>query len=279
MSKLITFTKMHGNGNDFVVLDRLTQFFHIDTKLVRRISDRHFGIGCDQVLIIDPPREPTMDFYFRIFNANGAEVSQCGNGARCIGRYVFDQGLTHKTHLKIGSRASILEINLENLKHIIVTLAIPNFAPEAIPIRLTPEGDFYQIPLEANTLKVRAVSVGNPHCIINVPALTAVDVSQIGQQLQQVDIFPELVNVTFVETLARNHLRCRVFERDVGETLACGSAACAAVVCGIRAGELSQEVRVDMPGGPVTVNWAGDNTPVQLMGPVHSVFEGRFLVT
>jgi diaminopimelate epimerase len=283
MGTYIHFTKMHGLGNDFVMIDTITQNVKIEPTIIRRLADRNFGIGCDQVLIIDPPTDPTLDFNYRIFNADGKEVAQCGNGARCFGRYVHDHGLTDKTILSIGTLSGKLIIDISDLSCIQVNMGIPQFAPSDIPldiihaIKLNDKGR-YKIHLLGNQREVTILSIGNPHCVIAVPATTEAAVNEVGQALQMHPAFPKGVNVTFAQVLARNHIKCRVFERGVGETLACGSAACAAVISGILKKELNPVVKVDMGGGGLTVKWSYGE-PVLLSGPAISVFHGEFCLS
>jgi len=283
MGTLIRFTKMHGLGNDFVVLDNISQAIKVDHLLVRKIADRNFGIGCDQVLVVDPPSMPDVDFNYRIFNADGKEVAQCGNGARCFGRYVFASGLTDKKMIQIGTSNGKMEIDVSDLTHIRVDMGVPQFGAKAIPLNpkfaeKVSNPARYKINLLGNEREVTILSVGNPHCIISVPATSEAAVNEVGKALQQHPAFPKGVNVSFLQVLARNHAKCRVFERGVGETLACGSAACAAVIAGILQEELNSTVKVDMPGGSLTVSWTPDK-PVFLSGPAKSVFAGEFYLS
>lgn len=279
----IHFTKMHGLGNDFVIMDSITQFLKIDPALVRQIADRHFGIGCDQVLIADPPIDPLHDFNYRIFNADGKEVGQCGNGARCLGRYVYERGLTDKKLLKIGTITGSMMVDIGDLSRIQVDMGAPIFTPHDIPVNpkalipLQSEGR-YKIQILGSDREVTILSMGNPHCLIWVPGVMEAPVDEIGKALQKHPAFPKGVNVSFVQVLARNHIKCRVYERGVGETLACGSAACAAVVGGVLQAELNREVKVDMAGGALTVNWQAESS-VLLSGPTIAVFQGWFTVS
>lgn len=283
MPTLIHFTKMHGLGNDFVVIDNITQPLKIDSNIIRKIADRNFGVGCDQVLIVDPPYSANLDFNYRIFNADGKEVSQCGNGARCFGRYVYEHGLTDKKVLNIGTNQGQLRIDISDLSLIQVDLGEPVFSPKQIPVnlkaitKLDKQGS-YKISLLGNQREVCILSMGNPHCVITVPATSEAAVIEVGKALQKHHAFPRGVNVSFMQVLARNHIKCRVYERGAGETLACGSAACAAVVSGILNGELNKEVKVDMKGGALTVQWVEGNG-VMLSGPAISVFNGEFLLS
>lgn len=278
MGTHIHFTKMHGLGNDFVVVDNITQNVKIDSHLAKRIADRHFGVGCDQILLIEPPHDPDLDFTYRIFNADGKEVTQCGNGARCFGRYVFENGLTDKTVIQVGTLAGKLIIDVSDLTNIQVNLGRPQFSPTAIPLNLKDVFQLqakgrYKITLLDNERDVTILSMGNPHCIIFVPATSEAAVNEVGMALQNHPAFPQGVNVTFLQVLARNHVKCRVYERGAGETFACGSAACAAVVAGVLQEELNREVKVDMGSGALTVRWDLDDY-VYLSGPTRTVFHG-----
>jgi len=278
---LIHFTKMHGLGNDFVIIDTIKQNFKPDLKLIRNIANRNFGIGCDQVLIIESPLEPTYDFNYRIFNADGIEVAQCGNGARCVGRYVHDQGLTEKTLLTMGTQTGKLTIDISDLAYIQVDMGVPQYHPKAIPLnikyatKLHDQGR-YKVDILGLLREVTILSLGNPHCVITVPAISEIPLEEVGKMLQNHPAFPKGVNVSFMQVLARNHIKCRVYERGTGETLACGSAACAAVITGILQEELNPIVQVDMNGGRLTVKWADVTGSVLLSGPAVSVFHGEF---
>lgn len=283
MGTLIRFTKMHGLGNDFVILDNISQAVKIDHVLIRKIADRNFGIGCDQVLVVDPPSLPELDFNYRIFNADGKEVAQCGNGARCFGRYVFEKGLIDKKVIHIGTTSGKMEIDVSDPTHIRVDMGLPQFSPKSVPLNQKFADKLantarYKINLLGNEREVTILSIGNPHCIISVPATSEAAVNEVGKALQQHPAFPKGVNVSFLQVLARNHVKCRVYERGVGETLACGSAACAAVIAGILQEELNATVKVDMPGGSLTVSWQPEK-PVFLSGPAKSVFAGEFYLS
>lgn len=272
------FTKMHGLGNDFVVIDNITQNVKIDSNLAKRIANRHFGIGCDQLLLIEPPYEPQLDFTYRIFNADGKEVTQCGNGARCFGRYVFENALTDKTVIQVGTLAGKLIIDVSDLTNIQVNLGRPLFSPNAIPLNLKdvlplPAKGRYKITLLDNERDVTILSMGNPHCVIFVPATSEAAVNEVGMALQNHPAFPQGVNVTFLQVLAKNHVKCRTYERGTGETFSCGSAACAAVIAGVLQEELNREVKVDMGNGALTVRWDLDDY-VYLSGPTRTVFHG-----
>lgn len=280
MTRKIQFTKMQGVGNDFVLIDNISQNLVLEASLVRQIADRHFGIGCDQVLIAEPPSDPELDFTYRIFNSDGKEVAQCGNGARCFGRFVYERGLTDKTLLKVGTLSGPLSIDISDLSRIQVNMGQPRFDPRAIPLDLTAitaleKTARYRLTLPGLTRDVTVLSLGNPHCVISVPSVEEAPIAELGKALQNHPAFPAGVNVSFVQLLARNHIRCRVYERGAKETLACGSAACAAVIAGILQAELNPEVKVDLRGGVLTVNWRSEQ-PVFLIGPAILVFQGEF---
>lgn len=282
MKKPIYFTKMHGIGNDFVILDSISQNVKITPMLLRRLADRHFGIGCDQILIVEPPLSPEYDFHYRIFNADGKETTQCGNGARCFGKYVYESGLIDKSLLNVSTLSGGITIDVSDPSCIKVGLSPPQFSPKPIPLNIKkidtlPKKGRYKLPLLNGEKEVTILSVGNPHCVISVPGISEAPVIEIGQALQNHPAFPKGINVTFMQVLARNHIRCRVFERGVGETLACGTAACAAVISGILQEELSQEVQVDMKGGRLSVAWEPEG-PVFLSGPAVGVFCGEFCI-
>lgn len=280
MAHLIKFTKMHGLGNDFVVLDKITQNFVLSSKLITAIADRRLGIGCDQLLIAEPPTEPDMDFFLRIYNQDGSEARQCGNGARCFARFIQDMGLSPKTTLQVGTLSGMLKLSLLTDNQVSVIMSKPQFSPKAIPTLLSPQHGFeYEIPVEGVALPKRChiLSMGNPHCVITVADIHHAEVALIGQQLQDPALFPEGVNVSFVQTMAKNHILLRTFERGVGETPSCGSAACAAVVAGISTGTLSKEVKVSLNHGSLFVKWPSAESVVELIGPAQSVFQGHFV--
>ncbi len=271
---------MHGLGNDFVVLDKITQNFVLSSKLITSIADRRLGIGCDQLLIAEPPTEPDMDFFLRIYNQDGTEASQCGNGARCFARFIQDTGLSPNTTLQVGTLSGLLKLTLLADNQVSVTMGIPQFSPKSIPTLLTPKQDFeYELTLEGIALPKRChiLSMGNPHCVMTVANINTAEVDLIGRQLQNPALFPEGVNVSFVQPMAKNHILLRTFERGVGETPSCGSAACAAVVAGISTHALSKEVKVSLPHGSLSVKWPSPEAPVELIGTTESVYQGHFV--
>jgi diaminopimelate epimerase len=272
---MLRFTKMHGLGNDFVVLDAIRQAIALTPAKIRFIADRHFGIGCDQVLIVEPPISENADFRYRIFNADGSEVAQCGNGARCFARFVREQGLTEKNEICVDTDAGRLVLSHQDDGTIRVDMGVPRHAPDTIPLRVERERMFYRVTIDGTAWEFGAVSMGNPHAVIRVHDVDQAPVATLGKILETHECFPERANIGFMQRLGNHHIRLRVFERGVGETLACGSGACAAVVVGMEQGLLQSPVRVDLRGGELMIDWAGREHSVFLRGPAVSVFEGQ----
>lgn len=271
----LIFTKMQGLGNDFVVIDAINQSIQLDAVQIRAIADRHFGVGCDQILLVEKPVSHNADFKYRIFNADGSEVSQCGNGARCFARFVRDKGLVDKTEVVVDTNAGQLRLVYADQGLITVNMGVPKHVPEQIPLVANEEALVYQVELAGQTVNFSAVSMGNPHAVIQVDDVQTAAVSKWGQLLESHPIFPERVNIGFMQVVARNHIRLRVYERGAAETLACGSGACAAVVAGIELGLLDAHVCVSLPGGDLNIDWQGRGMPVFMSGPAVSVFEGQ----
>ncbi|MEH6548449.1 MAG: diaminopimelate epimerase [Pseudomonadales bacterium] len=272
----IAFTKMHGLGNDFVVLDRVTQHFQLDEKLIRALADRRFGVGCDQVLVVETPGQPDVDFRYRIFNADGSEVEQCGNGARCFARFVKDRQLIGKDTIRVETCSGIIELTVIDRTQVRVDMGLPNLQPADIPLLEDCRKASYMLDIDGDMLEMGAVSMGNPHAVISVDDVDEAPVEVLGRTIQQSPVFPNSVNVGFMQILSRTHIRLRVYERGVGETLACGTGACAAVVSGVEQGLLDNEVVVDLPGGQLNIQWDGEGQPVIMIGPAISVFEGQY---
>ncbi|ABA56844.1 diaminopimelate epimerase [Nitrosococcus oceani ATCC 19707] len=270
----IAFTKMQGLGNDFVVIDALSQPLSLTASQVRWIANRRLGIGCDQVLLVTPASLPAIDFGYRIFNADGGEVEQCGNGARCFARFVREQGLTDKNVLRVQTASGIIELQLETDGQITVDMGVPRFAPHQIPFKVDQEADYYSLELDGQQVEIGAVSMGNPHCVLRVPAVDTAPVAHWGPLLESHPRFPQRVNVGFAQIVSPGHLRLRVYERGAGETPACGTGACAAAVIGKRRGWLSGQVNVDLPGGRLGIHWEGDGKSVWMSGPAEIVFKG-----
>ncbi len=271
----LKFTKMHGLGNDFVVVDATAHAFDPGPKQCRRLADRRFGIGCDQILLVEKPRLPDTDFHYRIFNADGSEVEQCGNGARCFARFVRDRGLTDKTDIAVGTLAGTIHLFAEADGQIRVNMGAPRFAPTALPFTAQDEQDDYALEVEGERLRIGAVSMGNPHAVLRVKEVDTAPVPRLGPLIESHPAFPNRVNAGFMQVLDSDHIRLRVFERGSGETLACGTGACAAAVVGQRLGLLEARVRVSLPGGDLVIQWHGGDAPVWMTGPAARVFEGE----
>lgn len=275
---MFEFTKMHGLGNDFVVLDGTCAPVQLDAASARHMADRRFGIGCDQILIVDPPRSANADFGYRILNADGSESGQCGNGARCFGRFVREAGLTDKQCITVDIRDGQIVIEALDDGDFRVALGVPDFAPADIPLAgFERSADYTLNDVAGETVCFSAVAIGNPHAVIVVADVDRAPVARLGGALEHHDAFPERVNVGFMQIMARDHIRLRVFERGAGETLACGSGAAAAVVTGVASGALDARVRVDLPGGTIRIEWAGPGEPVWLIGPATRVFQGKLI--
>lgn len=271
----LKFTKMHGLGNDFVVLDATRQPLDLSPAQLRLLADRHFGVGCDQILQVEPPREPGTDFYYRIFNADGGEAEQCGNGARCFVRYVREKGLTHKTEIRVGTRAGVIVPWVEPDGEVTVDMGIPVFEPEQIPFLALERALTYFLDLDGKSISISALSMGNPHAVQVVADIDAAPVATQGPQIERHERFPQRVNAGYMQVVARHHIRLRVYERGAGETLSCGTGACAAAVAGMLRGLLASPVRVTTRGGDLRIRWAGEGQPVQMTGPAATVFDGE----
>jgi diaminopimelate epimerase len=275
----IRFSKMHGLGNDFVVLDAVRQPFVPTPAQARWLADRHFGVGCDQILVVERPQLEGADFRYRIFNADGGEVEQCGNGARCFVRFVHEQGLTDKCEIRVETLGGLIAPRLEADGRVTVDMGVPRFAPAEIPF-LAPEGpmsdDLVQtLEFAGRSARITAVSMGNPHAVQVVDNVDSAPVARDGPLIEAHPRFPKRVNAGFMEVVDRRAIRLRVYERGAGETLACGTGACAAVVAGIRRGLLDSPVRVATRGGELVIAWAGMGHPVFMTGPAVTVFTGE----
>lgn len=270
----LNFTKMHGLGNDFVVIDAINQTVKLSPEQIRRIADRHFGVGCDQLLLVQKALTGEADFGYRIFNADGGEVEQCGNGARCFARFVRDRQLTHKDEIAVETKTGIIYPRLEQDGQVTVNMGAPKFDPASLPFDADGPQDSYTLKIKDQEIRIGAISMGNPHAVLQVKDVDTAPVSLLGPAISAHAAFPRGVNVGFMQILARNHIRLRVYERGAGETLACGTGACAATVVGHRLGELDDTVNVDLPGGQLLIRWLGDHQPVWMTGPATYVFEG-----
>jgi diaminopimelate epimerase len=271
----LRFVKMHGLGNDFVVFDGVRQRVALDADRCRFLADRRFGVGCDQVLLVEPPRSPGTDFYYRIFNADGSEVEQCGNGARCFARFVREQGLSDKDEIPVGTRAGDIRLYLERDGQVRVNMGLAVFEPERIPFLAESEAQSYPLKVDGQVVTIGAVSMGNPHAVMRVEDVDAAPVGELGPLIERHPRFPRRVNAGFMQVVDRGRIRLRVFERGSGETLACGTGACAAVAVGRRWGLLEQRVRVSLPGGDLMVESPSEARPIWMTGPTVSVFEGE----
>lgn len=277
---------MHGLGNDFVVIDAINQIISLSPEQIRFMSDRHFGIGFDQLLLVEKVTENEADFKYRIFNADGSEVAQCGNGARCFARFVRDKHLSDKDEICVSTNSGALILRFDDDNMITVNMGIPRHKPAEIPLLATEESKFYSADIAAERRQIDnfsnhvsqrafgAVSMGNPHAVLQVHDIKTAQVAIIGAQLESHAIFPERANIGFMQVIDPHHIKLRVYERGTGETLACGSGACAAVVIGIEQHLLAHDVLVELPGGNLKINWAGRGEPVFMTGSATSVYDG-----
>lgn len=275
---VVNFTKMHGLGNDFMVVDMISQHVHLRPEQIRRMADRHMGIGFDQLLLVEPPSSPNVDFRYRIFNADGSEVEQCGNGARCFAIFVREKKLTNKDHIRVETKKGIIELHVNQNDRVLVDMGEPVFEPEKIPFLSDHQSTSYTQELNGQTISFSAVSMGNPHAVLELPELTDQLVSELGPLLESHEIFPEKVNVGFMEVVHKRFIKLRVYERGVGETMACGTGACAAVATGILKGVLDSPVEVKLPGGNLKIEWQGSGHSLLMEGPATSVFEGKIRI-
>jgi len=271
----LRFVKMHGLGNDFVVLDGVRQNITLSTEQVRFLANRHFGIGCDQLLLVEPSQNRNALFRYRIFNADGSEVEQCGNGARCFARFVRDEGLTDATSIPVETASGIIVLHIEANGDVRVNMGEPRLEPMDIPFTAPERSLRYLLDVNQQTHDISVVSMGNPHAVLRVDDLNAAPVQQLGALIEAHPRFPNRTNVGFMQILSSKHIRLRVFERGAGETLACGTGACAAVVAGRLHGWLDEQVRVDLPGGSLHIQWPGEGQPVMMTGPASRVFTGQ----
>ena len=272
---VVEFTKMHGLGNDFMVVDNVTQNVFFSPEKIKQLSDRNFGVGFDQLLVVEPPYAPEEDFHYRIYNADGSEVEQCGNGARCFARFVKTKGLTNKHKIAVTTKAGKMMLYLEKDGQVTVNMGKPNFAPDAVPIKAQKQEKTYIIRNDDSTYFCGAVSMGNPHCMILVDDVDNYDVTGVGALLESHERVPARVNVGFMQIINSSTVKLRVFERGVGETLACGSGACAAVAIGQIQGKLDKEVKVTLPGGDLVIKWPGPDHSLKMTGPAQFVYDGK----
>jgi diaminopimelate epimerase len=271
----LKFTKMHGLGNDFVVIDAVRQRVALSTAQIRLLANRHFGVGCDQLLLVEPPQSQDAEFRYRIFNADGGEVEQCGNGARCFAQFVRAQGLSDANDIVVETATGLIRLAIESNGQVTVNMGVPRFAPRDLPFTAEHEALFYALDVAGQSVQIGAVSMGNPHAVIVVDDVQTAPVLTLGAAIERHAQFPRRVNVGFMHIVNAQHIQLRVFERGAGETLACGTGACAAVAVGRKRGVLAEHVQVDLPGGTLNVTWRGDNDPVLMTGPATTVFAGE----
>lgn len=274
----IEFTKMHGLGNDFIVIDAINQEIDLSEGEVQLIADRHFGIGCDQVLLVEASLSDDVDFIYRIFNADGGEVEQCGNGARCFARFVREKGLTDKDLIRVETASGVIELHIQDDGQITVNMGIPELDPWNIPFNADTRRSEYSLDVNGEVLQIGVVSMGNPHAVTVVKNIDTTAIDELGAGIENHPLFPNRVNAGFMQIIDDTHIRLRVYERGAGETLACGTGACAAMVIGNVQGYLSEQVQVDLPGGSLQISWQGEASPVMMTGPATTVFEGKISV-
>ncbi|WP_460417544.1 diaminopimelate epimerase [Pseudomonas sp. microsymbiont 2] len=272
---LLRFTKMHGLGNDFMVLDLVSQHAHIQPKHAKQWGDRNTGIGFDQLLIVEAPNNPEVDFRYRIFNADGSEVEQCGNGARCFARFVLDKRLTAKKRIRVETKGGIIELDVRNDGQICVDMGPPRFAPGEIPFVADEQASSYTLEVDGRAHQIAAVSMGNPHAVLRVDDVRSAPVHELGPKIEHHPRFPQRVNAGFIQVVDRHRANLRVWERGAGETQACGTGACAAAVAAISQGWMDSPVTIDLPGGRLSIEWSGQGQPVLMTGPAVRVFEGQ----
>lgn len=274
----LTFTKMQGAGNDFVVIDGVTQSVALSTTQLRWLADRRRGVGCDQILLLTPPDDPDAAFRYHVFNADGSRAGQCGNGARCVGRFLREKRLTRQQELLLLTDGDTLALSLSSDGRVFAGLGAPKFTPTDIPFTAESSSPQYPIDVRGQSLSIGALSMGNPHAILVVDDCDSAPVSGLGPLLESHERFPDRVNVSFMQIQSRSEIKLRVYERGVGETEACGSGACAAAIHGMEAGLLDREVTVQLPGGKLTVSWQGGDERVWLGGPTATVFDGSIVM-
>ncbi|WP_442110727.1 diaminopimelate epimerase [Pseudomonas sp. NUPR-001] len=272
---LLRFTKMHGLGNDFMVLDLVSQHAHILPKHAKQWGDRHTGIGFDQLLIVEAPSNPEVDFRYRIFNSDGSEVEQCGNGARCFARFVLDKRLTAKKRIRVETKGGIIELDVRNDGQICVDMGPPRLAPAEIPFDAPAQALSYPLEVAGQQVELAAVSMGNPHAVLRVSDINSAPVHDLGPKIEHHPRFPQRVNVGFIQVIDRHRAQLRVWERGAGETQACGTGACAAAVAAISQGWMDSPLLIDLPGGRLSIEWEGPGKPVLMTGPAVRVFEGQ----
>ncbi|WP_372830704.1 diaminopimelate epimerase [Pontibacterium sp.] len=275
---LVRFTKMHGLGNDFVVLDLVTQRIKLNPSIVRKLGDRNFGVGFDQLLIVEPPTTPDVDFRYRIYNSDGSEVENCGNGARCFAKFVRDKRLTGKDEIAVETANGRAVLKIREDRQVEVDMGAPRLNPADVPFEADTAAATYPIEVDGETYEISAVSMGNPHGVLVVDDVDTAPVEVLGPQLEPHARFPQKANIGFMQIVSRSEIRLRVYERGAGETKACGTGACAAVVAGIQRGLLDSTVKAQLTGGELDISWAGGDAPVIMTGPATTVFEGQIFL-
>ncbi|OGO94443.1 MAG: diaminopimelate epimerase [Coxiella sp. RIFCSPHIGHO2_12_FULL_42_15] len=273
----IQFTKMQGLGNDFVVIDATKHPFQLSSAQIQRMANRRFGVGFDQMLVIEAEDDSVADFRFRIFNADGTEVGQCGNGARCVALFLKQQQLCNKPIIRLSTLGGLLELSLKTGDKVTVSMGVPRFEPNQIPFVTNAVQKEYQVEVDDKLVTFGVVNVGNPHAVITVSEISAEQVATLGEKISRHKRFPEGVNVGFMQVIDPQNIRLRVYERGAGETLACGSGACAAMVIGRRNGLLQERVTVSQPGGSLSIDWQGPQSTIKMTGPAATVFYGRWI--
>ena len=271
---LIEFTKMHGLGNDFVVIDAISQSIDLSKEQIIKIADRHFGVGCDQLLLVEKPSSQQAEFRYRIFNADGGEVEQCGNGARCFAVFVRENGLTTNTVIPVETAGGLIELYVED-DQVTVDMGVPDFRPESLPFLTESQAETYYLMVNDAEYAIGAVSMGNPHVVLQVDDVKTAEVEKIGAAIERHKQFPQRVNVGFMEIVGRDEIRLRVYERGAAETLACGTGACAAVAVGRMKGKLDERVTVRLNGGNLSIRWPGEGQSLFMTGPATTVFKGQ----
>lgn len=271
----LRFSKMHGLGNDFVVIDGVSQKVRLSPERIRQLADRHLGIGCDQLLLVEAPDNADVDFRYRIFNGDGSEVENCGNGARCFAIFVRERKLTGKRTIRVETASGIMELQVIDNDKVIVDMGVPRLVPAHIPFQAEQQAASYTLAVDGESYTIGAVSMGNPHAVLIVDNVAQAPVAELGPKIEHHPRFPQRVNVGFMEIVSPSEINLRVFERSAGETLACGTGACAAVVAGRLQQKLNSEVKVNLPGGSLHIRWEGEGHPVIMTGPAVTVFHGQ----
>lgn len=274
----LRFSKMHGLGNDFVVIDGVSQSVRLTPEKIRYIADRNFGVGCDQILLVETPETPDVDFRYRIFNCDGSEVENCGNGARCFAVFVRERKLTGKNVIKVETAGGLIELRVQQDEQVSVDMGAPRLQPAQVPFIADAQAVTYPFEVAGKAYEISAVSMGNPHAVLVVDNVKTAPVAELGPLIESHARFPARVNAGFMQIVSRNEINLRVFERGVGETLACGTGACGAVVAGRLRGLLDEKVKVNLPGGSLQIEWPGGGQPVIMTGPAVTVFHGQIKI-